>query len=528
MNSRIIILSLLLLISIISVNAQSIDVLESSITVELSQSSSTTSIINIRNIGTSSFTVEFNISELSLKDNDGDEVLVLFSDPGTIDPNETAQSTITITTPNLIDFETFGGIVKVRIQNSTEQDTFTLQISVVPDVCDFGQQGNALVLDIEDPDSDDSFGPGDEVNVKINVENTGIVDVRTQGEAFLFTEDGREIASCATQVMNIENGEDEDFQCSLAIPFDPNEVEEDEDLRLFVKAFDDDNEQAQCTQKSIPLDVEIATKELIISKRNTKFVPNSLSCNDLTFANIQIINTGKKDNEAQIIISNRELGINLKSEKISIESFSSDEENTVTKQFEIKIPESAKIKDYIFDVKVNFEGGTATTTMPLSIVSCETAPKFIIQDFASQAFVKPFEDKFTARSGGFLSIPIDITNNLNRQSIFIIQVKNIGDFAEASSKQIVLQPGQKITTFIEMLIKDDIEPSVYSGVIEVRAGSNVVFSSPVNVEIQEQARVSESKEIFRRIPLWFWVVVNIALIGLVMISIKIVTKSKRK
>ena len=528
MNSRILVLSLILLISIISVNAQSIDVLESSVVIEISQSSTKTAVINIKNTGTSPFNVEFDISQLSLKDNDGDQISVSFSDPGTIDPNETEQSTITITTPNRIDFESFGGTVKVKVLNSTVQDTFTLQINVIPDVCDFGQVGNALSIDIEDPDSDDDFSPGDNIHVKINVMNSGPVDIRVQGEAFLFTEGGREIASCATQVMNLEDGEDEDFECTVSIPTDPSEVEEDEDLKLFIKAFDDDNEQFQCVQESINLNLDIENRELIIDNRNTKFIPQSASCDDTVLAVIGLINIGKKDIEADVSLTNRELGINLKSDKIRIESFTSEERNKVTKQFEVRIPENAKKKDYVFDVKINFNGGALSRSLPLSVVSCEGAPEFIIQDFSTQAFVAPIEDRFTIKSGGFLSIPVEITNNLNRQSIFIVSIKNIGDFAEASSKQIILQPGQKITTFLEMLIKQDVEPSIYSGIVEVRAGSNVVFSHSINVEVQEPEEIPKSKEVFRRIPTWFWVVVNLALIGLVLISIKIVTNSKRK
>lgn len=528
MISKYALLSLILLISVFSVSAQSLDVLEDSISIEMSQSNTETRIINIKNTGTAPIEVQFDISQLSLKDNDGDEITVSFSDPGIIDPNQTKQSTLTATTPNQIDFESFGGTVKVRIINTTVQDTFTLTINVIPDVCDFGQVGSALKLDIEDPDEGDDFSPGDRMNIKLNVENNGPVDIRTQGEAFLFTEGGREIESCASEVLNIEDGEDEDFQCTIVIPVDSQDIEEDEDLKLFVKAFDDDNEASQCSQKSIPINIDIESKKLIIDERNTRFMPHSVSCGDITLANVQIVNIGEKRNEATILISNRELNINLKSDLIKIEGFGSEERNTQSRQFEIQVPENAKNKEYRFDVKVNFEGGTATSLIPLDVISCEAESGFIIQDFSTEALVKPLEDKFSVKPGGFLSIPIDITSNLNRQTIFIVSVKNIGDFAEASSKQVFLQPGQRITTFLEMLIKDDIEPSVYSGVIEVRAGQNVVFSSPINIEVQEPVKQSKAKEAFSRIPLWFWIIVNIALIGLVLISIKIITNSKQK
>ncbi|MEK6860916.1 MAG: putative S-layer protein [Nanoarchaeota archaeon] len=527
MLMRYFILSLILLISIISVSAQTIDVLETTVTVEMSQSSTETATINIKNNGASPVNVEFDISQLSLKDNDGDEISVSFSNPGTINPNQTANSTITIVTPNLIDFESFGGTAKVKVVNSTDQDTFTLQINVIPDVCDFGQVGNALTLDIEDPDSGDDFSPGDDLQTKVNVMNDGPVDIRVQAEAFLFTEGGREIASCASQVMNLEDGDDEDFECSLSIPFDPTEIDEDEDLRLFVKAFDDDNEQAQCVQSSIPLNVEIENKELIINNRNTRFLPQSASCGDLVLATVELINIGKKDNEAQIMLANRELGINLKSDKFRIESFSSEERNRETRQFEVNIPENARRKEYLFDLKVNFEGGSLTKIMPLNIVSCEET-EFIVQDFSTQAFVNPIESRFTTKPSGFISIPVEVTNNLNKPSIFFVSVRNIGEFAEASTKQVFLQPAQKVTTFLELLVKDDVEPSIYSGTVEVRAGSKIVFSSPITVEIQEPEKIPQTKEIFKKIPLWFWVVVNLALIGLILISVKIVTNSKRK
>lgn len=528
MKQRVLIWGVFSLLVLALAQASTIDVLESSLFMTIAPGATEQATFTVLNLGNAPLTIAIT-HDLDLIDNDGDQILLTFSDPGAIPPNQSAQVTITADAERKIDFETYQGTVTVKDVNTQNSVTLALTIEVVPDVCDQGVVGDDLILDIEDPDENEEFEPGDIINIKANVENTGDDDIRTQVEAFLFTDKGQ-IANAASETMNIENDDEDDFTLSLKIPLDSRKIDEDDDFTLFVKAFDDDHEQLNCIQESIAIKIELASHKVVIDPASTKFLPSIASCGDAVVANIHVVNIGEKDNDqVTIALSNKEMGINKKSDTFKVEAFSAEEDNDETRQFTIEIPEDIPAKRYVFTATVSHEGGTNTEQLPLEVINCETTESLLRQG-EILATVAPTEATFMAKQSTVMSIPVKVKNLVPTKQTFIIAITNIGDFAVSAPKTMLLNSLQETTTFLDLHINDDAELGTHSGVIEVRLEGTVVASETVAIEIQEEEPLSALGSwaaLYGAIPLGVWLVIDLIVIGVLIITVRIVMNNRK-
>ena len=530
MTPKVFIWGMLLILAITVLTQAStptIDILESSLNMTIAQGATEQATFTVNNSGTSPLTI--NIShDLDLIDNDGDKIILTFTNPSPIQPGQ-AQVTIRADADPRIDFETYQGLVTVKDANSLDQDTLPLTIEVAPDVCDNGEVGNDLILIVEEPDEGDDFEPGDSINVKANVENIGDDDIRTQVEVFLFTDKGQ-IANAASETKNIENGEEDDFTLSLKIPLDSRKIDEDDDFTLFVKAFDDDQEQLNCVQKNIGIKIELAAHKVVIDPAGTKFLPSVASCGDTVVANVHVVNIGDKDNDrVTIALTNKELGIAKQSDTFKIEAFSAEEDNDETRQFSITIPQDSIAKTYFFTTAVSYEGGTTTEQIPLEVMNCESTES-LIREGEILATVAPVQSAFTTKQSSIMSIPVKVKNQLSTRQTFIIALTNIADFAVAAPRTILLNPLQESTLFIDLHINDDAEPGTHTGVIEVRLEGSVVASETVAIEIQEEEAVSPFSSfagLYSSLPLAVWIIIDLIVIGVLIITVRIVMNNRK-
>ena len=157
--------------------------------------------------------------------------------------------------------------MKDNTTGSTAQDTLQLDIEVEPDVCDFGQVGSAYKLTLIE--MSDEFKPGDTVSIEVEVENQGQNDIRVQVEAFLFM-----ITKIYRYLLNnwrIDETSDESFTLKLMIPVDEDDLEEDDELTLIVKAFDDEDEQLNCVQAKQKVNIELEDDDIVIDEADRSF-----------------------------------------------------------------------------------------------------------------------------------------------------------------------------------------------------------------------------------------------------------------
>lgn len=520
-------LSIIALLAVLA-HAKSLDVLENQVTITLTRGGTETGFFTVKNTGTADLTITIT-HNLDLIDNDGDEITLTFSDPGTIEPNQSTSVVITAVGDPRIDFETYSGTVTVTDPVTGDAETLSLVIDVQPDLCDFGQVGDDLKMTIENPDPSDDFEPGQPIRIKANVENKGSDDIRVQLEAFLFS-DKSEVENAASAVSNINDGDEKDFEFDLIVPLDSRKVREDDEFTLFIKAFDDDNERLNCVQDSVAVDVKLKNKKIIIDDDETRFLPQSAACGDTVIANVHVINVGDKDNDVVTVsLGNQELGISQISDTFSIDRFGSEENNDQTHQFSVKIPQDAKGKTHLFAVNVNFEGGATSKTIPLEVLNCETLSS-LLQTGAVLATLTPVDTSVEAGQGSTISIPVKVKNNRDVRDNFIISFTNIGEFATSSQKTITLKPGQESTIFLDMQVNEGASPGTHTAVIEARVEGVVAASETVAIEVKERGAIPQAnpvKEVFDALPWEAWIVIDIIIIIVLIITVTTILKNRK-
>ncbi len=511
---------LLLSISPIAVFAQSsLNVLQERVSIDIDQGETKTTTIQIQNTGSTDIELEFDTSQLDLTDNDGDTITIGFSDPGIIPPNETRNVTITISTETLSDLEEYGGSVIVKDKLSTAQDTFNLEIDVEINLCS-GSVGSDLSIDIVEPDRGDDFEPGDNIMIDVDVSNDGLNDIRTQVEAFLVSEN-EVIEDTSSITKNIENGEDEDFELDLLIPIDSKDIDEDEDFKLAIRAFDDDNINLNCAQEFIDVNIELPSKKVIVDEENSAVVPEFLSCGETATATVRVINIGRSSADGTISIRNSELEISETSDSFELDEFGAEEENQATRQFIFEIPDNAKRKKYALEVRSNFDAQIDTFSIPFEIARCEGREIFPTIG-KKPVLINVLEPRFIVEQNTLRTFPVEITNNQNKRAIYTITLENIDEFAHTTSKTTLLNPGQRGTVFMDLLVKEDVSPGIYSGTVEVKLDQITVASESIAVEVLEKEEKLSIVQALQNLPLGFWIVLNIILLLLLILSLKIV------
>ncbi|MBI2109877.1 putative S-layer protein [Candidatus Woesearchaeota archaeon] len=364
-----ILLLLVMLLNIAFVSA-AVDITETNKTQLMEPEDLTNISFSVTNTGAASITVSFT-HNVDLEDDDGSKINLTLPGSQTINPGQTLVLQMTADVPSSQDFDEYIGTVTATASDSTT-DSFQLTIDVQPIVCDSGIAGISLDISIEDPDDGEDIKPGDTISIDVDVENKGSDDIDVQVDAFLFN-DEESVESSSSKAKNVDDGETEDFKLSLKVPTDAEELGEDERFRLYVKAFDDNNEDVECAQEFIELNLDLKDKDVVIAD-SSRIIPSSAVCGELASAQVTVVNIGDEEiDRAYITLRNSELRVNQRTDTFGIEEFTAQEENSVTRRLEFRIPNNAAEKTYQFEAEVNFDGGSSRETLSLTVDNCEAS-----------------------------------------------------------------------------------------------------------------------------------------------------------
>ncbi len=502
------------------VAAPSLNVLEDNIQINLAPNKEKTVPLTIVNTGTEDLTIAFDTSQLDLVDRDDDEITIRFEPQQPVVPiGDNVTVNMILKADRTISFEHFGGPLKVQaVNNSAVQDIVNLDIEVQPDVCDFGTVGTDLDIDIKEPGSGDDFKPGEEIPIEVKVSNNGQNSIRVQTEAFLFSK-SRNIKDTASETRTIDEDDDFTFTMSMIMPADPEDIEEDEDLRLVVKAFDDENERRNCAIDMLSIKVQLEDEAIAFDPKESRIFPEIAACGDTVKGYVRVRNVGAEDNDrVTIAVINKELGINLKSDTFSLEKFGGNDRSMATRQFEIKIPFTAKEKSYPFTARVEFKGGSEEMVLPFQVAACQGAKRD--DAVAATVFIRPLEEQIRLNQGSVTSVPVQITNVLNERTVYTVAVTNIAEIGQAGTRTITVNPGQITTAFLDLSIKADAEPGLYSGSIVVKQGSRTVGSQTLLIEVKEgQVQSASAASTVQSFPVMVWIVLVVLAAGAVLLAI---------
>ena len=239
------------------------------------------------------------------------------------------------------------------------------------DTCESGEQGK-LNITLKKPDDGKDFNPGDKIEIKVKVKNNNEQKKKVIVEAILYNidEDDDEI-KVESDKETIKIGDSKNFELELYVPNDFNEGDR---YVLFVKAYEDGEEDTQCAQKIIDVEFERENSDLKIKKLE---IPSSVYPGKYLDVFINVENLGDDNEDAYIILNINKLGISEKTESFELEEYGED--NSFSEILSIKIPEDADEGNYTLNVLVDGEESEDSVSKEFSISKLKT-PVHVIGD----------------------------------------------------------------------------------------------------------------------------------------------------
>lgn len=483
---------------------------------------------NTGNIALSNLGITHNVV---LTDNDGDNVTLTFAGlPATLNSGSTVTVTVNADISNDVDFNTYAGIVTVKDLVQNVQKTFRLEIKVEPKVCEKGIRsdskpgGDNLRVNIREPKSSNKFAPGEDISLRVNVKNNWNSKTDVIVSSFLFDLDDNEILVDAdTESITISQGNSEDFESILKIP---NDITTGHKFALFVKAYEEDDEERNCGEERQDVDIRRDKHSVIINK--ITFSPSTLACGDTFDAVAELLNIGTtKEDDITLKLINNELNIDLLSNTLTLDKFDNSNDKTTVRFNSIKVPETAQQKQYQFEALLSYNNGDKTESKfgTLTINKCDTTPGTVGEN--RKASLEVLTSSISVQGGESISIPVTVTNTDKVQSQYIVELQNAQDFSETLvvPKTLTLNPGQSETVYFNLVTKASLNQGKYTGNVVVRSGNNVIDTKAVTITAQSSSLFSLENLNISKI---FWIVADIILVIIAIFFIKLIFGKKNK
>jgi len=419
-------------------------------------------------------------------EDDGTSFVPSLTGLSTINPGITDEDIIFgISVPSGMDIGTYSEdlILTYADENSLQQTIkIPLEVNVDPKICKVGRvkegilindesEGN-LRIDINDPDDSDNFKPGDKISIDVNIDNDANDDKDVIVEARLYNIDrNSEIASVESDSENIDEGDDKDFNLELKVPVDDSDLKDSDTYILFVKAYEDGDEDQNCNYDGIDMDFERQSNDVTINQ--VTITPSVATCSDTINFAVDVQNIGKKDQDnVKVTLDESVLGLDLSSEIFSLKKFDKSGDNAL-KSFLFKIPDNAKEGDYYPEAKVYFSSDSnSKKENKLTIKKCQAAQT------TETVKLTLAQSSFTVSQGNVFTVPLTIKNLGTNAQLYKVDVELKDSWADVSSEQSVNVAGSGETTlYVYLTPKPSLTSGTYNAGIVVKAQDGKVLKT---------------------------------------------------
>ncbi|MBI2672611.1 putative S-layer protein [Candidatus Woesearchaeota archaeon] len=508
----------------------------SPLTIKEEQGETATGTFVLKNDGNLDLTNLAVTNTVTLKDNDNDEITLTFVGlPTTLTPGNSATITANAKINNEVDFDTYSGIVTVKDTVKNVEASFKLEIKVEPRMCSDGvrsngvQGGDNLRVDIRDPSSSDRFAPGDDMTIKVNIKNNGDKDMDVIVSAFLFDLDQNEVVEeIESESLEVQDGKSEDYKLSIKVPVN---IDVNNKFALFVKAFEEDEEDRNCGEQR--RDVDLRRESHSIQLTRVTFTPSSLSCSLSFDATIELQNIGtSQEDDVVARLLDDTLGIDKISNTLTLEKFDKKGDSATVRFRDITIPKDAEAGDNQIETILTFNKGGKTVSKftPLTIKKCESTETTTITAENKLVDVEVLVSTFNAEAGKGFSIPVTITNKDTKQNTYLVEVDNTNEFADdVFDKTLTLNPGQGETVYFNVITKEGISEGKYTATLVIKTASGILDTRSVTVNVAAGESTFSglsnlSGSLGSRV---FWVVADVILVVAALFFIKMIFGNRK-
>lgn len=272
--------------------------------------------------------------------------------------------------PDDIELDIYSEDILVKSNSFEELNTglvdnnFDINVRVEPEVCKDGRvsdeksvggpnQGN-LRIKIDNPDDGDDYKIGEEIEIEVEVENRENKDMDFVVEAILYNLDkNEEIVTVESDSMEVEEDSKEDFDLILKIPIDDEDLDESDTIMLYIKVYEDGDQDQFCNYDSVEIEIERENDQVIVNTFTIN--PIVASQGDMISFRVGVENVGTdKQNDVYIQIKNIELGLDLTSLVFDLKKYDKNGNDQV-KTFTFNLPKNAEAKEYNIEAIVHFD-----------------------------------------------------------------------------------------------------------------------------------------------------------------------------
>ncbi len=376
--------------------------------------------------------------------------------------------------------------------------------------CKYGELGTYLEISIEEPDFDDEFYVGEEIEVEVEVENDYTKDLDIVIKAQLYNLDDEDDESEEKLEVEIDEGETETYTLNLKIP---SSVDESDDFVVNVKVYEDGEEDEQCSEDSVDITIERKNHEIIIDKLSIN--PTTVECDANFNLNLEIENVGENDEDVQIKIFNSDLSIEFEKE------IPLDEGDDYVLNQVFSVPKDIQEGNYIINVEVNYNEYSGSyhdyteDKITLKVEgNCLPAAEKDVSFTLSQ-----IGDVFVGND--FLT-KVVITNTGNVETTYSIEIENYQHWATLTSinpRTITLYKGETGYVYITLKPTEN-AGDINSFTVQVSFDS-ITEEQQISVQIRKEteAAAAWSQFLFELKRNWYWAFLNLFLFVIIIILI---------
>ncbi|HII16016.1 MAG TPA: putative S-layer protein [Nanoarchaeota archaeon] len=504
------------------------EIAQPKVTVTGQEDSTASASFTIRNTGSTTLTSFVFSYNGTFTDNDLDGATFTFSSLSSLAPGAEAGVTVTADIERHVDLDTYTGTLKAAA-NSVEK-TVPLELEVQPKMCGEGRIGN-LDVTIEQPDDDETFSPGETIDITAEVDNEYSRNLNIVVEAVLYDlTENKDIESVASDSKYIDNGDSDSFGLELEIPSD--DVDEDNDYVLYVKAYKEGDEDEQCDYEKVDITIEREDESVAITSFTV--TPEMPTCTDTVTATVEVENTGLEDQRnAYIRLTGKAFGIDQESDTFSIAAYDEDS-NTHSESFVFNVETEAEG----LLVATVYYGGSEKEVKEILFKTgkCDAEAKKLMGE--ARLMLSMDSDKIAIAPGTKqFVLPLVVENKGGKAAEFTLDVTEASGWAEVTGIEVPasLGSGEQYHAYVYMKVKDSAAEGVHNFRINLRDAKGLIFSKMASADVQaapkedvaqqeESAVPSISKWLFADKNRLFWIAGDLVLVILALVFLKLLLR----
>ena len=428
--------------------------------------------------------------------------------------------------------EDFIGVDRIIFSASDGEhsiDSNEVKISVLPRICEEGKIG-LLDIDVREPHSYETFEIGEKIEIEVRVWNNNNFDIDARVEAILYDIDDYRIVDIEkSEIKNIGEGERKTFRIELNLPYGKN-LEEDNDFYLYVKAYENEGEDWQCTYEEIPIDLEKEKHDVEIM--TFSITPKEVECGDKINLVTKVKNTGTEEENVYITIKSPLLKISELSRPFYL-----DENDWKTEIFEVEIPQNIDEGEYWIYCGVFYNNGNDfNEDVEKIFVKCEkekeTTKTENKNEKESDLILRLLEENISVKIGRPFYLPIEIVNNGNERVVPVINLSGYEMWANVIGieKPEFIEENSKGYAYLYLNTKDGVPSGMHTLIISLghngKKNESVIVTNVnlISGEVTKKTKIKSANldgkilDILDKDGFWIFVDIFLVLVALWLIK----------